>query len=175
MNAVMTVDLSELDAWSAQVQRASDDLSGIASGIDRMDVQTALPKAAAAIPPAPEQTPLDKNMRAGRGLHSLHEIALHLCTWFDLAREALEGKPLPSVPFAEDWPEAADADWTATLDRMRTAARALVNAVEELREEDLGRTVAGRDYSIYVMLHGVAQHNAYHGGQIALTLRLAGA
>lgn len=30
MNAVMTVDLSELDAWSAQVQRASDDLSGIA-------------------------------------------------------------------------------------------------------------------------------------------------
>ena len=30
MNAVMTVDLSELDAWSAQVQRASDDLTGIA-------------------------------------------------------------------------------------------------------------------------------------------------
>jgi hypothetical protein len=30
MNAVMTVDLSELDAWSAQVQRASDDLAGIA-------------------------------------------------------------------------------------------------------------------------------------------------
>ena len=28
MNAVMTVDLSELDAWSAQVQRASDDLTG---------------------------------------------------------------------------------------------------------------------------------------------------
>ena len=30
MNAVMSVDLSELDAWSAQVQRAGDDLSGIA-------------------------------------------------------------------------------------------------------------------------------------------------
>jgi uncharacterized protein YukE len=30
MNVVMTVDLSELDAWSAQVQRASDDLAGIA-------------------------------------------------------------------------------------------------------------------------------------------------
>jgi len=29
MSAVMTVDLSELDAWSAQVQRASDDLTGI--------------------------------------------------------------------------------------------------------------------------------------------------
>lgn len=29
MTAVMTVDLSELDAWAAQVQRASDDLAGI--------------------------------------------------------------------------------------------------------------------------------------------------
>lgn len=30
MSAVMTVDLSELDAWSTQVDRASDDLQGIA-------------------------------------------------------------------------------------------------------------------------------------------------
>lgn len=30
MNALMTVDLSELDAWTAQVQRAGDDLAGIA-------------------------------------------------------------------------------------------------------------------------------------------------
>ncbi|HEX5917528.1 MAG TPA: hypothetical protein VFY76_06710 [Nocardioides sp.] len=40
MNAVMTVDLSELDAWSAQVQRASDDLSGIARNGSRALVQT---------------------------------------------------------------------------------------------------------------------------------------
>jgi hypothetical protein len=30
MSAVMTVDLSELDAWAAQVDRASDDLQGVA-------------------------------------------------------------------------------------------------------------------------------------------------
>ena len=40
MNAVMTVDLSELDAWSAQVQRASDDLSGIARNGGHALVQT---------------------------------------------------------------------------------------------------------------------------------------
>ncbi|MBC2931717.1 type VII secretion target [Nocardioides sp. zg-1228] len=40
MNAVMTVDLSELDAWSAQVQRASDDLSGIARNGGASLVQT---------------------------------------------------------------------------------------------------------------------------------------
>ena len=40
MNAVMTVDLSELDAWSAQVQRASDDLSGIARNGGNALVQT---------------------------------------------------------------------------------------------------------------------------------------
>jgi hypothetical protein len=40
MNAVMTVDLSELDAWSAQVQRASDDLTGIARNGSAALVQT---------------------------------------------------------------------------------------------------------------------------------------
>ncbi len=40
MNAVMTVDLSELDAWSTQVQRASDDLAGIARNGANSLVQT---------------------------------------------------------------------------------------------------------------------------------------
>ena len=40
MHAVMTVDLSELDAWSAQVQRASDDLTGIARNGGNSLVQT---------------------------------------------------------------------------------------------------------------------------------------
>lgn len=40
MNAVMTVDLSELDAWTAQVQRASDDLTGIARNGGNSLVQT---------------------------------------------------------------------------------------------------------------------------------------
>jgi hypothetical protein len=40
MNAVMTVDLSELDAWTAQVQRASDDLTGIARNGGSALVQT---------------------------------------------------------------------------------------------------------------------------------------
>ncbi len=40
MTAVMTVDLSELDAWAAQVQRASDDLSGIARNGGNHLVQT---------------------------------------------------------------------------------------------------------------------------------------
>ena len=40
MNAVMTVDLSELDAWAAQVQRAGDDLTGIARNGAHSLVQT---------------------------------------------------------------------------------------------------------------------------------------
>jgi hypothetical protein len=40
MSAAMTVDLSELDAWSAQVDRASDDLRGIARNGAASLVQT---------------------------------------------------------------------------------------------------------------------------------------
>ncbi len=40
MPAVMTVDLSELDAWSAQVQRAGDDLTGVSRNGGSNLVQT---------------------------------------------------------------------------------------------------------------------------------------
>ena len=28
--------------------------------------------------------------------------------------------------------------------------------------------MAGKDYDVYVMLHGLVQHDLYHGGQIGL-------
>jgi hypothetical protein len=37
-----------------------------------------------------------------------------------------------------------------------------------LTDERLDDTVSGKGYSIYVMLHGVIQHDLYHAGQIAL-------
>ena len=36
----------------------------------------------------------------------------------------------------------------------------------------LGAPVPGHDYSYYVMLHGIVQHDVYHAGQIALIKKL---
>ena len=46
-----------------------------------------------------------------------------------------------------------------------------MNRVASLEAARLDAMVPGQTISIRAMLHGVVQHDAYHGGQIALLLR----
>jgi hypothetical protein len=40
--------------------------------------------------------------------------------------------------------------------------------IRERPDADLERHAPGCDYSMYVLAHGVVQHDLYHAGQIAL-------
>jgi uncharacterized damage-inducible protein DinB len=40
--------------------------------------------------------------------------------------------------------------------------------VRALDDDRLATRVVGRPYSVYVMLHGIIDHNVYHAGQVAL-------
>ena len=62
-----------------------------------------------------------------------------------------------------------DEGWRATVQKLERANDELVEATRRLPDERLGETVPGRDYSVYFLLHGIAQHNPYHAGQIAIT------
>ena len=44
----------------------------------------------------------------------------------------------------------------------------LVRTVAGLSESRLGDRVPGKRYDFYHMLHGIAQHELYHAGQIAV-------
>ena len=46
--------------------------------------------------------------------------------------------------------------------------RELREAIMNLEDEQLEQPVPGRDFPLYLLLHGVVQHNLYHAGQIAL-------
>ena len=58
--------------------------------------------------------------------------------------------------------------WPDAIEEMTNAISRLSDAIARLTVDDLDKKVAGRKYTIYVMLHGVIQHNLYHAGQIAL-------
>jgi hypothetical protein len=38
----------------------------------------------------------------------------------------------------------------------------------QLDDSRLAEKAAGKDHSVYTMLHGVIQHDLYHAGQIAI-------
>jgi uncharacterized damage-inducible protein DinB len=102
--------------------------------------------------------------------HSIWELVLHVTVWKRVVLHRLQGKSIELTP-AADWPEvpAVDAElWKKSLAELEAAHQELHTAVAHLAEHRLHERVPGRDHTVYVMLHGAAQHDAYHAGQIAL-------
>ena len=120
--------------------------------------------------------------RAVIGAHTIWEIVLHLAAWRgEVARRTETGKH--GEPPEGDWPEvprptsaeANEAAWSAAKERLAAAEVALQKALVAFPAERLDETFGtGRDAPLGtgvtwgVMLHGVAQHDAYHAGQIMI-------
>lgn len=105
-------------------------------------------------------------------LHSIWEIVLHVEAWASAVNRLLEGAPMPTkLSTAEDWPPVEDMSetaWQDTVTKLGSGHAQFREAIANLTDSDLQKTVAGQRYSIYFMLHGVIQHDLYHAGQIAL-------
>ncbi len=109
------------------------------------------------------------------GAHTIWEIVLHMCAWASEVECRLwqNARPLTGE---EDWPEPSATDeeaWSRATSRLAEAHRRLRQAIREfppsrLHEPVRGAPGDGPAGSFYVMLHGLAQHDAYHTGQIAM-------
>ncbi|PJJ54710.1 DinB family protein [Hymenobacter chitinivorans] len=111
--------------------------------------------------------------------HSIWEIVLHLTTWIQTVQQRVESRRVTPVTPAQDWPAqptVLDEElWEATRRELQAAHAQLLELVASLAESDLEMPVGeepdvepGPAHSVYVLLHGLAQHNLYHAGQIAL-------
>lgn len=108
------------------------------------------------------------------GAHSIWEIVQHISVWTDVVRRRLAGERLASLPDDQDWApvrSTTPAAWSATLAELDASHRRLLQAIAGLDDARLNDTVPEKDYSVYVMLHGLVQHVSYHGGQIGVLKR----
>ncbi len=99
--------------------------------------------------------------------HSIWELVHHVRAWTAEADATVRGKPYESLTGEKDWPPVTETSaeaWEAALTALERAELSLEQAVRELPPERLGEG----DRSLYDLLHGIAQHNAYHAGQIVL-------
>ena len=94
------------------------------------------------------------------------------------------------IPFAEAIDRAkkhvvsstlGGVDWNAELlpgdvgqavERLKQSKRDLARAVAAMDDAALTGPVVGRDHTRIAMLHGIVEHDTYHGGQIALLRKL---
>lgn len=102
--------------------------------------------------------------------HTIWEIVRHITSWSNIALRRINGGHVE--PFdGEDWPEVHEftaANWQSACEEMVASYERLSQAVSGMPDEDLAATAPRSPRSIAGMVNGVAQHAAYHGGQIAL-------
>ena len=109
--------------------------------------------------------------------HNIWEIVLHVAAWKGAVRRRLKGE-LVRQPEEGDWPAVAESDakaWQEALDFLGRRHEELMQVVAQLSDEQLGATLlteqsreSGGGVSCYVTLHGMAQHDLYHAGQVAM-------
>jgi uncharacterized damage-inducible protein DinB len=103
-------------------------------------------------------------------VHSIWELLLHVAVWDRAALTRLSGAKCQPTGDA-NFPPIVNTTPTAWRNAVSYAKRThdeLVKTVARLSDDRLRDRVPGKRYDFYHMLHGIAQHELYHAGQIAI-------
>ena len=109
------------------------------------------------------------------GGHTIAELVAHLGAWEGVVVRRIEERVAIEEPDEGNFPAVGSPGfetWDAILVRLADRHDRLSRCLSGLDPARLRETVAGKDYSVAHMIRGVAQHMAYHAGQVA-TLRKA--
>lgn len=103
-------------------------------------------------------------------VHSIWELVLHVAAWDSAALRRVGGETVQLTGTANFpmVPKPTEAAWRKALAQAKRAHDVLVKTVATLSESSLRERVPGKKYDFYHLLHGVAQHELYHAGQIAI-------
>jgi uncharacterized damage-inducible protein DinB len=104
------------------------------------------------------------------GAHSIWEIVNHIAAWNAIVQQKSKGEPV-EVTTELDWPpvwEVSEVSWKRSLATLAENRTRLRNYVKTVRDDQLDEKVPRENYSQYVLLHGLVQHDLYHAGQIAV-------
>ena len=104
-------------------------------------------------------------------VHSIWELVLHIAAWDQAVnRRMVAGKAI-ALNDAQNFPPVkikTRAAWKKAIAHLSKTHNALIKTVAALPDSRLQERVPGKNYDVYFMLHGVAQHELYHAGQIAI-------
>lgn len=103
-------------------------------------------------------------------VHSMWELLLHIEAWDGAGLVRLSGKvcQLKGTDNFPLVPQATAAAWKKAIVSAKKTHDRLVRTVEALPDSRLRDRVPGKRYDFYHLLHGIAQHELYHAGQIAI-------
>ncbi len=106
--------------------------------------------------------------------HSIWEIVLHLTCWHRVVKRRLRGEYYEPNE-EENWPAIIminEASWKIAQEDIYQSAEELLVELDLFSEEKFEELVPGKSFSYGIMLHGIIEHDLYHGGQIAILKKI---
>lgn len=147
--------MTELQKISDQLQRAYDGAAwhgpNVVECLKNVDPETAL-------------------VRHGSS-HNIAELTHHLYAWRYYLIQQLEGNAKYEV--SDDfnfvtYQHLDAAEWERLQQQLADSQQQLLTLLAKQTDELLDRLVPSRQFTFYVLLHGLIQHDLYHAGQILL-------
>src|SRR5436190_24209291 len=94
-----------------------------------------------------------------------------MTSWRVFATKRLQGDDDYQVSDDLNFPEPGP--WNQALKDLRESQAGLIEAAKKFPDGRLGELVPSKTqkYTYYTLLHGIAQHDVYHAGQIMLIRR----
>lgn len=121
------------------------------------------------------------SVRVAPSVHTIHELVLHMAAWAGEVAHRLRGRDARE-PDEGDWPSPSGEDevgWSRAQSRLREAHADLMAALAAVDPQRLYEVVndsrdpaLGTGGSFAFTAHGLAQHYAYHGGQVSLLKKI---
>jgi uncharacterized damage-inducible protein DinB len=110
--------------------------------------------------------------------HSIWELVLHIAAWDGAVLRRAQGGVVV-LPESENFPsveETGEDEWKKAIANATAKHAELVRVVVVFPDSRLQDRVPGRKepyYDFFYMFSGIAQHETYHTGQIALLKKMA--
>jgi uncharacterized damage-inducible protein DinB len=105
--------------------------------------------------------------------HSIWELVLHIAAWDDAVLRRTGGEAV-SLTDEQNFPpvkDVSEAAWRQAIENAKKTHNELIKAVAAFPDARLQDPVPGKSekyYNFFYMFSGIAQHELYHAGQIAL-------
>lgn len=113
----------------------------------------------------------ERAFRKFENIHSIAELTAHMATWKQFAVARLRGNDQFEITTLTDWKtfsNHSEKTWNDIRQQLVENQNALVQELDRISDLKLTDLVYNRPYDFYTLLHGVIQHDIYHGGQISL-------
>ncbi|MEO5600097.1 MAG: DinB family protein [Cyclobacteriaceae bacterium] len=100
--------------------------------------------------------------------HSIIELVAHMTSWRIYVTRKLSGDDTYKVTEELNFPQ--NTDRPETLRRLEESQRELISAIQKFPAAKLEEMVSNSEtpHNYYQLIHGIIQHDLYHGGQIML-------